>query len=188
MPTVEGSASGLVFLILGGIAGFIAAAMFIQSSGIRNSSSRVFGFLGIAGGAWLGKIVHQMMGGGSNVNQSQPNQNPRAEWVNHNTQSAHSQTHQQAHVTDFQNASPIIASCPKCQQKLRVRPFTSWPTLKCNSCQNAFQLTPDFAYNAALGLWKSEATRSQSLHWIRIAAQAGHKDARLMAITLRMNF
>ncbi|MDB6025145.1 MAG: hypothetical protein JWM68_1368 [Verrucomicrobiales bacterium] len=160
VPTVQNSTSGMTFLVVGGLGGLIAA---VAWGSANNMHGLVWKFLvigGIAGGAWAGQFIHQVIGGGSS-------------------------SQQRTNVGTGQSQSieiePIVTTCPKCSQKLRVRPFTDWPSLKCNNCQQQFQFLPSSAYSAGIELWKSQPTRSQAKHWIRIAAQAGHDEAKKMA-------
>jgi hypothetical protein len=115
MPTIENSTSGVVFLLIGGIAGVIAAFV-IEVEFIKHAIPAGI-ICGAAGGAWVAQMLHRGIRDSiPKTSACPPSPTPPGQPLL-----------QHAHV-----------KCPKCDQQLRFMPNSGRVTLRCPKCQEAF--------------------------------------------------
>jgi hypothetical protein len=114
MPTIENSVSGVLFLLVGGIAGAVVGFNYFWQPGSRHGLAILFC---AAGGAKVAQLLHRgIRDSMPRTPASPPSPTPPGQPLL-----------QHAHV-----------KCPKCGQQLRFMPNSGRVTLRCPKCQEAF--------------------------------------------------
>jgi len=121
MPTAKNSFTAWLFIIGGGLLGLFVLFKIFEDEFKAPGAGRQYRFvalIAIAGGAWIGKIVHQIL----------------AELLRSPTATSNSLESDPVPIAPRVNIIP----CEKCGQKLRVQTGGNPVRLRCGSCRHEF--------------------------------------------------
>jgi|GEM_PF-1365128 len=123
VPTVENSASGGLFLLIGAVAGgYLGWELF----GSLPGAARAFTVMGaIIGGAWIGQLLHAGV---------------KATVVGNQPASAASRGACASAAAPDAVEKQLLVICPKCSQKLRAGMSRVGAQLRCPQCRTEFTM------------------------------------------------
>lgn len=128
LPTASKSASGILFIVIGLVAGFIVAVALFEAGALSSGpvSGKVF-ILIVCLGGFFGQQIHKWIG-----NSMRRPGDP------------HSPTDDRDHPSQTAPADGKqgIVRCSKCNQQLRVPASPSGVQVRCPSCQFQFNVAP----------------------------------------------
>jgi curved DNA-binding protein CbpA len=142
MPTItdsktgEDSNSGCLFMIIGVVVAFFIAESLRGSNG-NSKIPRELGLLILVGGAWLGRLVHQMVRDSNTASENS------SQSTSDNTQYASTGSSHKPE-TEFRSKGLLdenISACPRCGAKLRIPHLQASHHVRCPKCKHEFNGT-----------------------------------------------